>query len=180
VLETARLTLVPSEPRQLLAFYEELDQPVHVNGYKVADELRAFYAGVRDQISPQWLSGLRNATGADPWQHGFFLVERSRGEVIGTAGFKGPPDDEGMVEIAYGVMPSVEGRGYATEAAGALVRFAAADDRVRLIRAHTLPELNASSRVLRKCGFVHIGQVVDSEDGPVWRWERAARHIGAQ
>ena len=178
MLETARLTLVPSEPRQLLAFYEEPDQPVRVNGYQVADELRAFYAGVRDQISPQWLSGLRNATGADPWRHGFFLVERSRGEVIGTAGFKGPPDAEGMVEIAYGVMPSVEGRGYATEAAGALVRFAAADDRVRLIRAHTLPELNASSRVLRKCGFVHIGQVVDSEDGPVWRWERPAQHIG--
>jgi RimJ/RimL family protein N-acetyltransferase len=163
-----------------VALYERLDQPVRVEGYTVADELRAFYAGVRDQISPQWLSGLRNASGTDPWQHGFFLVERSRNEVIGTAGFKGPPDDEGMVEIAYGVMPSVEGRGYATEAAGALVRFAAADERVRLIRAHTLPESNASTRVLRKCGFLHIGQVVDPADGPVWRWERAARHIGAQ
>lgn len=179
MLETARLTLAPSDPRQLLALYEESDgPPVTIAGYALAAELRAFYASVRSQVSPKWLAGLRSASGPDPWQHGFFIIERARGEVIGTAGFKGSPDADGMVEIAYGVVPSVEGRGYATEAAGALVRFASDDARVQLIRAHTLPALNASTRVLRKCGFVHIGEVVDSDDGPVWRWERAAHHIG--
>jgi ribosomal-protein-alanine N-acetyltransferase len=84
----------------------------------------------------------------------------------------------GSSRSRYGVVPAYEGRGYATEAAGALLRFAAEDDRVRLVRAHTLPEANASTRVLRKCGFVHIGEVVDPEDGLVWRWERNARHIG--
>jgi len=105
-------------------------------------------------------------------------MERDRQEVIGAAGFKGPPDSGGMVEIAYGIVPSREGRGYATEAAGALVRFAQADDRVRLVRAHTLPEANASTHVLRKCGFVQVGEVIDPDDGRVWRWERNARHIG--
>jgi|SRR6267378_2525891 len=38
--------------------------------------------------------------------------------------------------------------------------------------AHTLPLSNPSTRVLQKCGFRHIGAVVDPEDGPVWRWER--------
>ena len=171
---------MPADPGQLLVLYDESDgpPPVTIAGYALAAELRTFYASVRSQVSPKWLAGLRNASGPDPWEHGFFIIERARGEVIGTAGFKGPPDADGMVEIAYGVVPSVEGRGYATEAAGALVRFAGDDARVRLIRAHTLPELNASTRVLRKCGFVHIGEVVDSEDGPVWRWERAAHHIG--
>ena len=163
-----------------MALYDQPEQTVTIAGYALAAELRDFYAGARAQVSPQWLAGLRSAAGPppDPWRHGFFLVERARGEVIGSAGFKGPPDAAGMVEIAYGVVPSVEGRGYATEAAGALVRFAAADRRVRVIRAHTLPELNASTRVLRKCGFVHIGEVIDPEDGPVWRWERSAHHIG--
>jgi len=178
LLETPRLTLVLSDPRQLAALFDQPDQPVTIAGYSLAAELRDFYAGARSQVSPKWLAELSTAPGPDPWRHGFFLIERSRGEVIGTAGFKGPPDADGMVEIAYGVVPSVEGRGYATEAAGALVRFAAADERVRLIRAHTFRELNASTRVLRKCGFVHIGEVVDSEDGPVWRWERSAHHIG--
>jgi RimJ/RimL family protein N-acetyltransferase len=41
----------------------------------------------------------------------------------------------------------------------------------RTIRAHTMPEQNASTRVLEKCGFRWLGEVVDPEDGAVWRWE---------
>jgi len=26
--------------------------------------------------------------------------------------------------------------------------------------------------VLTKCGFRHVADLVDPEDGPVWRWER--------
>lgn len=75
----------------------------------------------------------------------------------------------------YGIVPSFQGVGYATEAAEALVAFAFRDDRVSTVRAHTLPEANASTRVLAKCGFAFTGEVVDPEDGPVWRWERARR-----
>ena len=69
-------------------------------------------------------------------------------------------------------MPSFQGRGYATEAAAALVDFALASGQVQMVRAHTLPEANASTRVLLKCGFHHVSTVVDDDDGPVWRWER--------
>ena len=77
-----------------------------------------------------------------------------------------------MVEIAYGIVPGFQGRGYATQAALALVGFAFRTGRVRLVRAHTLPVPNASTRVLAKCGFKRTGEVVDPEDGLVWRWER--------
>jgi hypothetical protein len=43
---------------------------------------------------------------------------------------------------------------------------------VKLIRAHTLPQINASTRILTKCGFDRIGEMIDPEDGLVWRWER--------
>ena len=105
--------------------------------------------------------------------HGFAVVDPESASVIGSAGFKGPPDQEGVVEIAYGIVPASEGRGYATEAAAALVTFAFSDNRVRLIRAHTLPTPNASTRVLAKCGFERVGEVVDPEDGLVWRWQRS-------
>jgi [ribosomal protein S5]-alanine N-acetyltransferase len=59
----------------------------------------------------------------------------------------------------------------------ALVEFAAADQGVRIVRAHTLPERNASTRVLEKCGFEFTGEVVDPEDGPVWRWERPPANL---
>ena len=98
-------------------------------------------------------------------------MERS-GTVIGSCGYKGPPNLEGVVEIAYGVDTDYQGRGYATEAARALVDFAFDDDHVRLVRAHTLPDNGASAQVLTKCGFDQIGEVVDAEDGLVCRWER--------
>ncbi len=179
-LETARLRLVACTPAHLLALIERPEDFASLVGLPVADGLRGFY--VSGDVSPEWLVGLRAAAGgpADPWRHGFFIVEASTRIVIGSAGFKGPPDAAGMVEIAYGVVPARQGQGFATEAAGALVRYAAGDPRVRLLRAHTLPEANASTHVLRKCGFVHVGAVVDPDDGLVWRWERNAPHIGTE
>jgi RimJ/RimL family protein N-acetyltransferase len=56
--------------------------------------------------------------------------------------------------------------------AKALVDYALQDERVRLLRAHTLREANPSTKVLRKCGFDFTGEVVEPDDGPVWRWER--------
>jgi [ribosomal protein S5]-alanine N-acetyltransferase len=130
---------------------------------------------VSGEISPEWLDRLRETTVTDPWIHGFVVVNRDNGMAIGTAGFKGPPDATAAVEIAYGIVAEYEGRGYATEAAEALVTFAAESGAVRLVRAHTLPTPNASTRVLAKCGFQYIGEVSDPEDGLVWRWERTVR-----
>jgi RimJ/RimL family protein N-acetyltransferase len=77
-----------------------------------------------------------------------------------------------MVEIAYGVDPEYQGNGFATEAAAALTNYAICSKLVRVVRAHTLPEKNASTRVLLKNGFTNHGDVIDPDDGPVWRWER--------
>ena len=99
------------------------------------------------------------------------MVHSAIGSVIGVASFKGPPSADGVVEIAYGVVPDFQGQGYATEAAGALVEFAIDSGRVSTVRAHTLPQPNASTRVLKKCGFRFVGEVVDPDDGLVWRWE---------
>lgn len=127
----------------------------------------------RAELSADWLARLHASTSADPWTHGFSLVHRGSDAVVGTAGFKGPPAADGVVEIAYGISPDYQGKGYATEAAQALTAYAFRSNRVRVVRAHTLPEANASTRVLTKCGFRHIGEVIDPEDGLVWRWEKA-------
>ena len=134
-------------------------------------------AGLRDfavskEVSPAYLASLDPSLPADPWKHGFGLLDVDSGTIIGFAGFKGPPGPDGMVEIAYGIAPDYQGKGLATEAAEALVSYAFSSGRVRLCIAHTLPEANASTRVLTKCGFRHIGEVTDPEDGLVWRWEK--------
>ena len=88
------------------------------------------------------------------------------------AASRGPPAADGVVEITYGVVPDYQGKGYATEAAQALAVWAFSSGQVRVVRAHTFAEANASARVLTKCGFMKIGEVVDREDGLVWRWEK--------
>ena len=124
------------------------------------------------EVSPDWLSRIRASTSADPWTHGFSMVQRESGTVVGSAAFKGPPAADGAVEIAYGVNPDCRCKGYATEAAQALTAYAFRSGKVRVVRAHTRPEPNASTRVLTKCGFRRIGEVIDPEDGLVWRWEK--------
>lgn len=36
--------------------------------------------------------------------------------------------------------------------------------------ADTLPYPNASINVLQKVGMKFVGDMIDPEDGPVWRW----------
>lgn len=123
-------------------------------------------------LSIDWLALLAAATSADPWVLGFNMVRREDKVIVGQCGFKGPPTPDGVVEIAYGVTPAEQGKGYATEAAQALTGFAFKHEAVWLVRAHTLPLSNASTRVLCKCGYRRVGEVLDPEDGLVWRWER--------
>jgi RimJ/RimL family protein N-acetyltransferase len=130
----------------------------------------------RAQISPDWLIRMRASGAADPWVHAFRVVRRDTDSTVGSCGFKGPPAD-GVVEIAYGIHPDHEGRGYAAEVAQALVDYASSCEDVRLVRAHTLPGAVASKRVLEKCGFRYVGDTVDTEDGTVCRFERSVRNV---
>ena len=153
-LETKSLKLVPQTREDIRAQIEKMEPHE------------------KAELSAAWLALLEGSTSADPWIHGFVLVHRATNSVIGRCGFKGPPGADGVVEIAYGVAPEHQGKGYATEAAAGLAAYAFASGLVRLVRAHTLPEANASTRVLTKCGFRRVGEVMDPDDGLVWRWER--------
>jgi [ribosomal protein S5]-alanine N-acetyltransferase len=112
----------------------------------------------------------------EPGYGSFLAVESVLDAVVGIGGFKGPPTSDGAIEIAYGTFPPFEGKGYATATAGALIALARRHPRVRLILAHTLPEPNASTRVLKKNGMTFAGEVMDPEDGRVWRWELHPRN----
>lgn len=128
---------------------------------------------VRDFLSPvmqQSLDFHRRVASPPPW-HGYLGVKSDAKRLVGVCGFKGKPSAMGEVEIAYGTVPGFEGRGHATGMAAALVAIAFKSPEVRRVVAHTLPECNASGRVLQKVGMTNVGEVMDPEDGKVWRWE---------
>ncbi|GMW03940.1 MAG: hypothetical protein AMXMBFR84_50740 [Candidatus Hydrogenedentota bacterium] len=158
-MQTQRLSLVSLTREELIA------------------EVEAINSEDRHRLSADWLALLRGSTGADPWIHGFTLVFRETGITVGRCGFKGPPAPDGVVEIAYGIEAAQQGKGYATEAVMALVTFAFESGRVGQVRAHTLPMENPSTSVLAKCGFKRVGEIVDPEDGLVWRWAKSSEGI---
>ena len=120
------------------------------------------------EILEQTLSLLSKVPRPDPW--GSYLASAG-GQKVGICAFKTAPDGQGTVEIAYMTFPAFEGCGHAGAMAAALVEVAASAG-APLVIAHTLPEENASNRALRRNGFVHAGEVIDPEDGLVWRWEK--------
>ena len=164
-----RLRLFAHTPEQLRTLLEGTEPYERRFGIRLADGVRDFL--VSDDASPDWIARIKTATEPDPWTYGFAVEHLDDKALIGMGGFKGPPDAEGVVEIAYGIVEGYQGRGYATEVARALMSYALESGRANTIRAHTLPEANASTRVLEKCGFQRVGEVIDPEDGPVWRWE---------
>ena len=107
----------------------------------------------------------------EPWI-GYLAVED--GAYVGSCGFTSPPLEQ-VVEIAYFTFPDFERRGIATRMARQLVSIAQeADSAVRII-AHTLKEENASTRLLKKIGFVFSDAVDHPEDGNIWEWSYAQK-----
>jgi [ribosomal protein S5]-alanine N-acetyltransferase len=102
------------------------------------------------------------------WMHFFFDDES--GALVGSGGFAGPPRD-GVVEIGYEVAPEFRGLGYGSAAVAALVEKAAAAG-VTAVTAHTLATESPSTGALRRQGFELVEELVDPDDGEVWRWRR--------
>jgi RimJ/RimL family protein N-acetyltransferase len=169
-ITTEDLELIPYTPGDLLELVNGAAEFRSSFLFPAADGLREFLLG--PEVSAGYIDMLRSSPEPDVWRHGFGLVDKKDQLVIGTSAFVGPPNKDGEVDIAYAIVPAYEGRGYATQAAKALTEFAFADDRVQTVTANTLPEKNASTRVLEKNGFVFACEVEHPDDGLIWRWEK--------
>lgn len=166
-IETQRLRLValfPDEVEALVARDEETASQsagvVFPSGWPVEPEARE---------GLEWhLRHLRANNAHIPWRIRV-IVERASGRVIGSINLKGPPDATGDVEIGWGLVEDYRGRGYAFEAALAVVKWAAAQANARSVSA-TVPRHNgASERLAAKLGMVRSHET--RRDLPLWRFD---------
>ena len=107
------------------------------------------------------------------WVTGVIWDERQR-IAVGRAGFHGPPDPDGTVEIGYAVDPAYRRRGYARAALELLLDRAAAEPLVRTVRVTISPDNVASYRLVVQYGFTEVGEQWDVEDGLEIVYERPA------
>jgi predicted CoA-binding protein/RimJ/RimL family protein N-acetyltransferase len=77
--------------------------------------------------------------------------------LVAAAGFLGPPDPTGAVEVGYSVLPAYQGLGYATEIVAALAAHALSQPRVARVIAHVQASNLPSVKVLERSGFTVVG-----------------------
>lgn len=142
-LETKRLRIFPITPEQSRLWLEDLPA--------LERQLGCPYRG--EPLGEAELRAAREDLVRYPYRTAWFLVHREEKAVIGTAGFLGPPDRRGELEIRYAMGSAYRGRGYMTEAVEAICRWALGQPGVRHITAETDLMGRASQRVLEHLGF---------------------------
>ena len=94
-----------------------------------------------------------------------FVVVPGIDAPVGLAGFHGPSDEAGMVEVGYRIDPEHRRRGYARQALETRLAVARANADVRVIPATISPDNHASRSLVESLGFAEVGEQWDDEDG---------------
>lgn len=165
MLETNNLQLIPVERIHLEAFSQGKNELAALLQVSVPDGWPQFPEAF---VLPEE-SRRANLFSTD-WS-GFLFIHPNNKALIGNGGFTGAPDELGTVEIGYEIAPGYWNRGFATEAAGALIAYAFAHEKVQAVVAHTLAEKNASNSVLQKIGMKFALELADAQQDKLWRWQ---------
>ncbi|MEW2529501.1 GNAT family protein [Streptomyces sp. NPDC047071] len=143
---------------------------VALDPHFVSDRARSIFAHRADQVA-------RDPSAA-PWITRAAVSEPD-GTVIGDAGFHGPPDAAGAVEVGYTVVPGHRRRGYARAMLKALLVRAAAEPGVRTVRATIRSDNSASLATVAGFGFTRVGEKSDAHGGLVLVFEVPADAVQA-
>ncbi|MGZ4390348.1 MAG: GNAT family N-acetyltransferase [Gaiellaceae bacterium] len=151
-IRTERLLLEPLEPAHAVEMAPLLDDPAlyaYTGGEPLsADALRARYE--RQVRGPE--------TGSGRWFN-WILRDRAAGEAVG---FVQATVDDRVADVAWVVASPYQGRGYAREAAAAMVAWLR-DGGIERVTAHIHPENAASAAVARAIGLAPTDVVLDGE-----------------
>jgi RimJ/RimL family protein N-acetyltransferase len=134
----------------------EAVSPVAVSAYLAGPQCRGLWRMRSEQCEQDPASA--------SWVTGIVWDERQR-LAVGAAGFHGPPDSSGMVEIGYRIDPVYRRRGYARAALESLLARAAREPDVHRVRVSIRPDNLPSSRLALQYDFRQIGEQWDDEDG---------------
>lgn len=165
-LITPRLRLISASADMLRAALRDDSELGGMLSARVAAEWTEFGAPVFDYVLKQLEA---HPEQQDWWT--YFPVTRNHPTLIGSGGYKGPPDEDGFVEIGYEIAPTYRNHGFATEMARTLIDHAFSHPGVQGILAHTLAEKNASVAVLSHSGFQKSDELPDEEEGTIWKWQ---------
>ena len=158
-LYTQRLTMIAATLEHVRI---ELEAPEQLGALLNAEVSSAWPTGEYDRDAMEYFRARLEEGGkaVEGW-YGWYAVRKADAHnpraLIGAAGYLGPPDAEGTVEIGYSILPEWQRRGYAVEIVQGLVQHAFTFAHVKQVIAHAMETNQASIGVLMRCGFVAAG-----------------------
>lgn len=167
MIETERLKLLPCELHHFEAILNDQQKLASILHVKLVDGWLGFDAA-QEAMQPSYQHLQSHPEILGWWT--YLFVHKPDQTLIGLGGFKGPVNDDGMVELGYAIAPGYQRRGLAAEATRGMIKYAFAHSDVTRVDAHTLPTKNASTGVLERVGMKFVGAVNDPDDGEVWHW----------
>ena len=149
---TERLVLRPFEPGDLAAMVEIYSEPA---------TMRYLYGEVHDEAAAR--ARLERKMTARPDDVAFAAVLATTGELVADVNIVRTSREHDQGEIGYTVHPAYAGRGYATEAARALLRLCFEHLRFHRVVGRLDARNAASARVLEKIGMREEAHLVENE-----------------
>jgi RimJ/RimL family protein N-acetyltransferase len=149
-IETARLTLRPVTMRDLEAFQSTLYGDPEVTRYLPTGKP---WPITETQALLAWMVGQWQGRGWGPWA----IIERETSAFLGDCGMLYMPSVGHTIELMYALGKEAWGKGYATEAVHAAVRYSFEVAGVSHMVALAVPDNTASRRVMEKLGMTFEG-----------------------
>lgn len=163
-LWTPRLVLRRFTPGDAEAFAAYRSDP-DVARYQSWD---APYPVERARAFVEWL-GEHHPDEPGEWYQVAIAGREDPDALIGDCGFRARAEEPAIVDIGFTLSPVAQGRGYATEAIGELLRYLFEDRGKHKVCADCDTRNDGSWRLLERLGFRREGTLRDSyRDGDAW------------
>lgn len=109
--------------------------------------------GLEKELNDQFTTLALENPDSRIWFRLWDIVLLDNNHRIGGALFKGGPNQNGEVEIGYGIDDEYQGKGYAKEAISCIVKWASEQEGVKAVIAETEKDNIASHKVLQNAGM---------------------------
>ena len=154
-LQTKRLCITPRNLAEMMQLQQQESNP----------DMQQAYCSMAKTM--------QELPGQEEWGTNWKIALQDGTEVGGLC-FKGAPDENGSVEIGYGIEELHRCNGYATEAVMAATKWALSHQNVKSVTAQTDPDNIISQKVLLHNGFVPSGM---GEEGNLYKIEQPALEV---
>lgn len=159
MIETDQLRIIPLNHEYLAKFIKSdnsLEAALNLN-----DSSEAMQEALREALENDILPNLRDSNKNYLYYTLWMAIDKNENKIVGNICLKGEPNDDGEVEIGYGVYEEFKNRGYMTEIVALMIEWLRKQSNVKLVTALTEKDNVPSIRVLDKNKFIQSGEKED-------------------